>query len=562
MTDEQQPGSRPAVGVWPGAAAHDRRALLGALGLVAEVRFVPVQDGGDVGRGLCGLIAFEAPGTAGQVPAPSRLPTLTLSGDAAPPRPAPVSFTSSRYLDGRLRNVVLPGEWSPEAVGTLDSDCEVLATVGAHPVWLRRRESPLHEVLSVGAPELARGEYLRDRIMSGSCLALVALIQFLRAVAEPAWSRPPLHASFMVDDPNLRWPTYGYINFAELLAHSARCNYHMGFATIPLDLRLSDRRTTGLFRSAPDRLSLTIHGNNHTGRELASPASVAEADSLLAQALGRASRFEARTGVTVNRIMVPPHEACSTPVMKAMPRLGFEAVSMTRPNAWRTDLESTSPHAAPDDPAAGFGPTQMTEFGMPVLIRRDFSQHHEAPLRAFLDQPIILFGHVGDFRDGLGMLENASAVVNRLPGVVWSDISSLSRSCYLARRSGDELHVKPFARRINLTLPPDVRSVVIEPLVGGAQAHDELVVEPGKGSATVFDRARSRLVIARTREAAAKLAIELVTSASIETVPAVDRWRAVWGTVRRLATEARDRSQPLRESRGHTQRHPARSEEL
>lgn len=560
MTDEQRPGSPPAVGVWPGTAAHDRSALLEALSLVAEVRFVPVADSGEVERGLCGLIAFAPPGRAGHVSTSSRLPTLTLSGEGAPPQPGSVSFTNSRYLDHRLRGAVLPGEWSPGAVGTPHRDGEVLATVGAHPVWIHRREQPLHHVLSVGAPELGRGEYLRDRIVSGRCLALVGLIQFLRTVAEPVWSRPPVHASFMVDDPNLRRPTYGYIDFAELLTHSARCNYHMGFATIPLDLRVSDRRTVSLFRSAPDRLSLTIHGNNHTGRELAAPASAAEADRLLAQALGRASRFEARTGLSVNRIMVPPHEACSMPVMKEMPRRGFEAVSMTRAYGWRTDLESTSPYAAPGDPAAGFGPTQVTEFGTPVLIRRDFSEHQEAPLRAFLDQPIILFGHVGDFRDGLGLLENVSALVNQLPGVVWSDISTLSRSCYLTRRSGDELHVKPFARRINLTLAPDVRTVVMEPLVGGGQAHDELTLEAGERSARVFDRARSRLVIARGREAAASLAIELVTPASIEIAPAVDRWRASWGTLRRVATEARDRSQPLRENRGPTQRASARAD--
>src|SRR5262249_41137792 len=152
----------------------------------------------------------------------------------------------------------------------------------------------------------------------------------------------------------------------------------------------------------------------------------------------RTATFEARTDLAVSRIMVPPHEQCAAPVLKELPRFGFE--SLASAGAWLADL--ATPQATPADPIAGFAPAVVTPFGTPVLIRREFVAHEEAMLNCFLDQPIILFGHATDFRDGLRFLENSARLVNRLPGVVWSDMSTLSRSCYLARRCGDELHIR------------------------------------------------------------------------------------------------------------------------
>ena len=51
----------------------------------------------------------------------------------------------------------------------------------------------------------------------------------------------------------------------------------------------------------------------------------------IAQALRRIAALERRYGVTVERVMVPPYEACSQAALRAMFRLGIEAACHTRP---------------------------------------------------------------------------------------------------------------------------------------------------------------------------------------------------------------------------------------
>ena len=39
----------------------------------------------------------------------------------------------------------------------------------------------------------------------------------------------------MLDDPNLHWPTYGFLDYAALVGSAKKHNYHVAIATIPLD---------------------------------------------------------------------------------------------------------------------------------------------------------------------------------------------------------------------------------------------------------------------------------------------------------------------------------------
>ncbi len=482
------------VGVWPAAAARSRSRLLDAASQLVGVPLVPVDDLDGADRGLSGLIVLASSEEEDARRLRTELPALVLSGGDGPPSPGSISFTTSRHLDPRLRGGTVAGEWSPPGVRGLHQ-CEVLATAAKTPVWARSRERLHLEVVSVNAPELARGESLRDRVTPGKCLAMLALLQFLRSFGGHGWSPPAPHAAFIVDDPNLRWRSYGHIHFSEVVCHAALHNYHVSFATIPLDLQYVAPRTVRLFRSAPGRVSLTMHGNNHTRDELRSPASAQAADRLLAQAVGRTMRFEARTGLAVSRVMVPPHEACAAPVLMRLPKFGFEAVASKA--TWLADLARHGRYAAGGDPVAGFGPADVTDFGMPVLIRRDFCAHDEAILRRFLNQPIILCGHARDFRDGLGFLEAAARVINRVPGVVWSDMSTLARSCYVTRHSGDELQLASFARRLSMSVPAETRAIVVEPLVRDRREDDDLrrthrgAPRDSIGQDSIYDRARS-----------------------------------------------------------------------
>jgi hypothetical protein len=532
------------VGITPASAASERPALLDAVGRLFPVRFLPLGAVDGSNRDLSALVTFRQSDDPRPV-VPSGLPTLTFEAAARGSTTEYVSFTHSLHADARLRGKAILAERSPHDGGNRPG-FEPLAAVGRAPVWEACSTPGVCQVVSAELPELADGECLRDRLTPGRCLAMIALLHFLRGVcAEDTWTPPPLRASIIIDDPNLRRPTYGYVDFGQLARHAEVHDYHIGFAHVPLDFRFFHRATVRLFRSAARRLSLTVHGNNHAYRELEAVSSDSEADRLLAQALRRTQRFENQSGLRVGRVMVPPHEACSAAIMRGMSRLGFEAVSLTRPYGYLYAFGTASPYAAPGDRSAGFNPAEMTEYGMPVITRRMLDEHGEILLRAFLDQPIVLYGHASDLRAGLDLLESAAATVNDLPDVVWSDLSTLSRSNYLTRRNGGALHVRAFARALHIEIPPEVTSVVLEPLVMDRSAETREFRQPADNRLQVPDWGTSRISVARSEQSGSKLEVEFVSPTRLdpERVPAPRPQPAA--VLRRAVTEARDRARPL-----------------
>ena len=289
--------------------------------------------------------------------------------------------------------------------------------------------------------ELGEGEALRERLEPGRCLALLALAQFLKdltaeSTTGPAQATqratPPLHAAFLVDDPNLHWPSYGHLRFPELLRDARAHGYHLSIAMVPLDGWLFDPRVARLFREGAAQLSVCVHGNEHYGPELAGPASVAEGIALGARALHRVAAFERRAGVAVDRVMVPPHERIGEPMARALVACGFQALCTTRPYPWAVTSPQEPWLTRPADagPLAAWGPVDVVAGGLPVLLRADLALHprEDLVLRAFLGQPLILYGHHDLLRDGPGALADAAAAIDRLGDVRWSSLAEIARA--------------------------------------------------------------------------------------------------------------------------------------
>jgi hypothetical protein len=320
------------------------------------------------------------------------------------------------------------------AIGTAP-DCADLPLLHATAT----EEEPDAKNRAAGSPlvacipaELEEGEALRERLRPGRNLALLALARFLAdltAHLRPA--PPPLRAAFVIDDPNLRRPRYGHIDYAKLLAHARTHGYHVAIAMVPLDARVAHARAVKIFREGARNLSLCIHGNNHDGPELGRPASDAEALALVGQALRRTAAFERRTGLTVDRVMVPPHERLSEPVARALRKCGFEGVCTTRPYPWMADTLERHWLTRPPEagPLAAWGPMDLVAGGLPVLLRAEFDHPRgDLALRAFLNQPLILYGHHDLLAKGPDALEQAAAQINRLGDVRWCSLGTIARA--------------------------------------------------------------------------------------------------------------------------------------
>lgn len=312
-----------------------------------------------------------------------------------------------------------------EALRELDA----LVAIGAAPA------SALPCLHATDIPdELAEGEALRERLRPGRNRALLALARFLAELtAHLRSASPPLHAAFVIDDPNLRRPRYGHIDYAELLGDALAHGYHVSIAMVPLDGRLAHRdgEATRIFREGRKHLSLCIHGNDHDGPELGRPSSDADALALVAQALRRTAAFERRTGLSVDRVMVPPHERLSEPVARALRAFGFDALCTTRPYPWVADTLERHWLARPPDvgPLAAWGPVDLVTGGLPVLLRAEFEHPREdLALRAFLGQPLILYGHHELLANGPDALAEAAAQIDRLGNVRWCSLGEIART--------------------------------------------------------------------------------------------------------------------------------------
>jgi hypothetical protein len=147
---------------------------------------------------------------------------------------------------------------------------DVLAMCDAGSMWSRLRVAD-HAVDAIPdiLRELEPGEFLFDQLQSKTWTGLLPLVCFLhRTAGDRAWSPPSLRASIMFDDPNLHWPSYGFLDYKALARHARANGYHVSIATIPLDAWFTHSHTAKYFRTHPAHLSLVVHGNNHTRGEL------------------------------------------------------------------------------------------------------------------------------------------------------------------------------------------------------------------------------------------------------------------------------------------------------
>ncbi len=526
-----------AVGVTPAQQLESRPRLFAALEAAMPVRFE--------GRKTDALAELDAllilGGTTGATP--GGLPTLELAvlepGD--PGRPRDNVHAELELLDGRLRGSKLPDDrleaaLSHRSVSLGGADAVILASCDGVPTWTRsgKRESAL-----LIPAELGPREALRDRLCGERSAALLPLLHFLRAQTEAIrWQPPAPRASLLFDDPNLHWPSYGFVKLAELGAHAREHRYHVALATVPLDAWFAHPTALRALQESDGTISLLVHGNDHDGGELGRVANEADAVSLAAQALRRVGAFGRRTGVAVDQVMVPPHEACSQATLSGLRRCGFEAITMTRPYPW-VEFEPHSWLARPEDAGAlvGWGPAEFVE-GVPVLLRHPIAGRSSAELtlRAFLDQPLILYGHHEDVLGGPGALLEVVEEVNRLGPTDWCSLSEIAATSFETRQSGSQLAVRLLTRKAKIEIPAATDEITVELPATGIEADRQTLriageeANPGEPLAV---------------KPGSSIEITLSPIDAIDPAAVASPRRRPLAVARRLASEGRDRLRPL-----------------
>ena len=515
------------VGVTPASEFHERTRLFSALERVFPVRFTALSEAPPddfdaiIAVGVEppeGRPAFVVAADSGQAVSGSRIDIRAV--DAADPR-----------LRGRsMEDDTVEGA---PAVAVRSGDT-VVASVGDAPVWVERAQGR-QTVVARGPEELSHEASMRAQLAPGRWFGMVPIVSFLRRIVAGADLVPPRpRACFVLDDPNLHASSYGYLGYRELIGHAIRLGHHTSIAMIPVDAYFARGSVVDLFRQNATHLSLSVHGNDHRKHELDSFADAAEREEAFIRALQRIERFERRTGLEVDRVMVPPHEAASFESVVDLARTGFEAATMTRTEPWAGPWPGVSA-------LAGWLPGHLAA-GVPVIQRFPLgTDTSEIALHAFLDQPLVVYGHHWDLKDGLDLLETYVRDFARLDGLTWSSLREIARSNYASRSEGTTLAIRPYASSIVVDVPVGIESIRFDlPATFGWCAPDELVVAIDGNEMSAGERGLP--VCGRSSN---RVRIDLVHPSSVPaSLPSGVGRRQAWPVVRRLLTEARDRTTP------------------
>jgi hypothetical protein len=448
-----------------------------------------------------------------------------------------IRFADHRDVPEPLRKRVIHNDVAPACSPiTPPTGAETLASSSKGPIWVIMHDGQIrHDCSLLPLPRLTDSSGLFDYLNASSFVQVLPLIAFLRFLAgDEEESPPPIRACFMFDDPNLHWKSYGCIDYRELAEHAVKHNYHVAFATIPLDHWFVHLPTAKLFRDCSKTLSLLVHGNNHTLKELAQTCSPERRVALLNQALQRIRRLEARSGCQVSRVMAAPHGACREGMMEDMASLGFEAACISHGS-----LRAHNPGKSWTG-SVGFGMTEMVA-GLPIIPRFGLSKEsrNSILLAVLLHQPVIAMGHHQDVCEGLDLLADLADFINSLGQVQWMDMQSIARSNYYSRQDGDVLHIKMFSRRIQLTVPPGMSKLVINRIGQGGLKREEVWWHPsGAHTHPIKVSESSEIACAGHREI--EIYVSFQNLNQLKTFPRP--LPPLWPLTRRLMSEARDRS--------------------
>ena len=508
---------RSTVGVVSPAVYSSRSRLWRVLEAAYPVRFEPREAG--QWRGLDAVIMIGD----SNVEAPPSIPSLITGPICGGNSKAQIAFCRDAPSPFAGRALSESTSIGPPVTGDV-----ALALSGAGTVWSASNVGAVVFRSSVAPLELGADERLKDHLRAGRFYALLPLVHFLRHVTrETAWAPPALRASYIIDDPNLRWKSYGWLDYDAVESHAQRHGYHLGVAMIPLDSVLTLSVAVRRFRTS-NYLSILIHGNNHVKHELTQNSGDA-AMALVAQALRRIARFESRHQMSVGRVMVPPHVVCSAEMMEALRRIGFDAIAHdTEPGGDEVQRALTGWDIADLHLGGGF----------PGMHRNVLdTQVDELRIRAYLGQPLLLYGHHNDLAGGLDLLAVGAARVAEVGDAQWSSCAAIARSSVATRVDGDTMRLRMWSRRAEVQIPPGIGRLAVEvPWAARRSAWERVRVGP-----LVVPLGEAVDVIAGQPAKVALMADDRVDPVDVPG-PA---WHP-WPILRRCMTEGRDRLLPLR----------------
>ena len=215
--------------------------------------------------------------------------------------------------------------------------------------------------------------------------------------------RRACYANFIIDDPCL-WKRYGFVDYREVLDLACKWNFAVTIAFIPWNHRRSNSATVKLFAADQDRLSICVHGCDHTAGEFAT-MDKRVLDWKAALAVKRMEEHQRRFGLPYDDLMVFPQGAFSEEAMNILQENGFTA-------AVNSDVLACNYRGGfkVRDLMAPF----TTCYGLPLFRRRYPKRIEDFAIDLLFGRPALIVQHNADFADGW---DRAVSFINQLNGL-------------------------------------------------------------------------------------------------------------------------------------------------
>lgn len=255
----------------------------------------------------------------------------------------------------------------------------------------------------------------------------IPLTMFIRFVlGNRCWHSTRSFACFIIDDPLLR-PRYGFLNYDSLLESVDRGDCHTSIAFIPYNFRRSDKEFVRRLGQRHDRITICIHGCNHTDNEFGT-RELLRLCRLAKLATERMLEHEEVTGMSFDNVMVFPKGLFSSHAMEVLKTKGYLAAVNTRP--FCVDQSGELKISDLLDVAV------MNHSCFPLFVRRYPRDVVDFAFDLFWGKPALIVEHHNYFKSGYGPFSDFVHAIDSLDdNVYWAGLQRIVESSYLERRS-------------------------------------------------------------------------------------------------------------------------------
>jgi hypothetical protein len=261
---------------------------------------------------------------------------------------------------------------------------------------------------------------------------LLPAAMFLKSVFKSrCWHSKHSFGNFIIDDPPLK-RSYGYLNYRDLVSKMDKLDFASTIAFIPWNYRRIDKEVAQLFRERPDRLSLCVHGCDHTGGEFSS-TDMAVLNSKVQLASARMKILNRQSGLWYSKAMVFPQGRFSTEALTALKSNNYFAAINS------SALAANSAAKAPLTVGDFLQPASTRYGDFPVFLRRYPGASEQFAFDLFFGKPLLAVEHHSYLKDGGARLTEFISRLNSFETLQWTGLHEVLTKSHLERETDNEI---------------------------------------------------------------------------------------------------------------------------